>query len=142
MTRTLSILLGSLVLLGFIAVRPPSQAQQTVPDLYQNTSLCDSVLLEFYWEKCSACRNIAPFVDQTESHLKSKGLKVKRLNIYEGNNMALANAFQVNAVPAFFLFGGNKKTIETFPIGSVSGAQLEAKVQAAISKYRTRQKCD
>ena len=141
MSKSFYITLALLVVTALGAVIIPSYAQQKLPTQYKSDSLCDTVLLEFYWEKCSACRNIAPFVDQTESNLKSKGLKVKRINIYEGNNMELAQTFKVNAVPAFFLFGGNQKTIESLPIGSVSGANLENKVDAAIAKYRASKKC-
>jgi thiol-disulfide isomerase/thioredoxin len=141
MSKCLSITLGLFAVIALACVMIPSYAQQKLPAPYQNTSLCDTVLLEFYWEQCGACRKIAPFVDETESALKSKGLKVQRINIYEGNNMELANAFQVKAVPAFFLFGGNKKTIEALPLGRVSSANLQSTVDAAISKYRASKKC-
>ncbi|MFN7310895.1 MAG: thioredoxin family protein [Vampirovibrionales bacterium] len=141
MSKSFYITLALLVVTALGAVIIPSYAHQKLPTQYKSDSLCDTVLLEFYWEKCSACRNIAPFVDQVETNLKSKGLKVKRINIYEGDNMKMAKAFKVNAVPAFFLFGGNQKTIETLPIGSVSGANLENKIDTAISKYRASKKC-
>ncbi len=141
MFKCLSVTLGFFAVIALACVIVPSYAQPKWPAQYPSPSLCDSVLLEFYWQQCSACRNIAPFVDQTESALKSKGLTVKRINIYEGNNMALAKAFQVNAVPAFFLFGGHKKTIEALPLGRVSSANLQSTVDAAISKYRASKKC-
>ncbi len=141
MFKCLSVTLGFFAVIALAFVIMPSYAQQKLPVPYPDASLCDTILLEFYWQQCNACRKIAPFVDQTESALKSKGLTVKRINIYEGNNMELAKAFQVNAVPAFFLYGGNKKTIEALPLGRVSSANLQSTVDAAISKYRASKKC-
>jgi len=141
MFKSFYITLVLFVIMGLGVVVMPSYAQPKLPKQYQSNTLCDTVLLEFYWEQCGACRRIAPFVDQTEANLKSQGLKVKRINIYEGNNMQLAKSFNVNSVPAFFLFGGNKKSIQSLPIGSVSGTNLEKKIDAAISKYRASKKC-
>ncbi len=141
MSKSFYITLALLVLTALGAVIIPSYASPKLPNQYKSDSLCDTILLEFYWEKCGACRNIAPFVDQVEINLKPKGLKVKRINIYEGNNMELANTFKVTSVPAFFLFGGNKKAIESLPLGRVSPTNLQSTVDAAISKYRAFKKC-
>ena len=141
MPKYFYIILSALVLtvLGFLVL--PTYAGQKLPAQYKTASACDTVLLEFYWETCSACRKIAPFVNQAESALKAKGLHVQRINIEQESNQKLIESFNVHAVPAFFLFGGNQKMIQPIPIGSVSGANLQRILEKAVSKYRTATKC-
>ncbi len=60
----------------------------------------DIVLLDFHTQWCSPCRRMAPVIDQLESE-NNKNLKVTRIDL-DANN-ALANSYNVKAVPTFIL---------------------------------------
>jgi thiol-disulfide isomerase/thioredoxin len=127
----------SFMLINYLTV----QAANELPAQFKPVTPCETVLIEFYWDKCSACKAIAPSVDALESSLKGAGLKVKRLEVYDPANTDLNKDFHVKTVPAFFLFGGNGQEIGTFPAGSITGDQLPAAVTEKVNAYKAANKC-
>ena len=67
--------LAGMMLVNFL----PVEAANELPAQFKPGSPCETVLLEFYWDKCGACKDMAPTVDGIETSLGAMGLKVKRL---------------------------------------------------------------
>jgi len=127
----LAVLLGSVLLLGQHA------DARELPAEYTPKSKCDTVLIEFYWDKCSACKQVAPHVATLEKSMASKGTRVETLEIYQGNNGQLARDFGVTAVPTFFLFGSDGKELKAYKAGVFQPADINNEVTA----YRKTHGC-
>jgi thioredoxin-like negative regulator of GroEL len=129
--------LSSVALINYLT----AQAANELPAQFKPATPCETILIEFYWDKCAACKTIEPAVATLENSLRGSGLKVKRLEVYDPANTDINNAFHVKAVPAFFLFGGNGQEIATFPAGSITPEQLPKAVSDKVTAYKTSNKC-
>lgn len=131
---TLSVL-ASLVLLLCLAPLDLAKSEGV-----KSKSACKTVLLYFYWEKCGACRQMAPFVDEAEKALKKEGIKVKRFEVYDPNVTSIVREFQFKTVPAFFLLGESGGKTSKIKIQS-SGQNLKESVLSTASQFRSERGC-
>jgi thiol:disulfide interchange protein len=127
----LAVLLGSLFLLTQVA------HAKELPQAYLPKGKCETVLVEFYWDQCSACKKVAPHVTTFEKSMSSQKMHVEKLEIYKSNNTALARDFGVRAVPTFFLFGGNGKELKAYPAGEFKPDDIST----AVTAYRKANSC-
>ncbi|MFT5492655.1 MAG: thioredoxin 1 [Limisphaerales bacterium] len=89
--------------------------QITASEFEAEVSKCDlPVLVDFYTDQCGPCRMMAPVLEELSAE-ESEHMKVVKINAAE--NMQLASAFGISAVPTFIVFhnGG--------PVGQKSGMQ-------------------
>jgi thiol-disulfide isomerase/thioredoxin len=131
---TLSVL-ASLALLLWLA--PLNQAKS---EGVNAKASCKTVLLYFYWDKCKACQNMTPFVNQAEGAFKKEGIKVKRFEVYDPNNKAIVSQFDFKTVPAFFLLGDSNGKTTAMKV-QASGKNLKETVLSTASQFRTEQGC-
>jgi thiol-disulfide isomerase/thioredoxin len=137
--RTLLAGMGATLLLLNSGI--PVLAKHELPAPYKPATPCESVLLEFHWNKCAACKAIEPYVEELRTRGPAVGLSVKVIDVYAPANTPLNQAFDVNAVPAFFLFGGNGEELGAYMAGSIGGQELPEAVLKQVATYRQSQGC-
>ena len=128
-------LLASLTVL--LCLAPLNQAKS---EAVKSKSTCKTVLLYFYWDKCSACKKMTPFVNQAEGVLKKEGIKVKRFEVYDPNNKVVVSQFDLKSVPAFVLLGESNGKTTAIKFQTI-GKNLKDAVLNTASQFRSEQGC-
>ena len=73
------------------------------------------VLVDFFTEHCNPCRAMTPILQEWENEANGA---IKIVKIDAASEAALASSYQVNAVPAFYLFSKGKCVGQTVGLKS------------------------
>ncbi|RLB75422.1 MAG: thioredoxin [Deltaproteobacteria bacterium] len=86
-----------------------------------------TALVDFWAPWCTPCRMVAPVLEDLA--LKYNGrVKIAKINVDQ--NPVAASRFQVQSIPTLIIFK-NGKAVDRI-IGALPGAQIEARLQAAL----------
>lgn len=87
-------------------------------------------VVDFRAERCGPCRMLGPILDELAQDNEGKPVRICKVNVEE--NPALAQTFQVSAIPAVFLIQWGK------PVDMIAGANpknvYQDKIDALLSK--------
>jgi len=85
------------------------------------------VLVDFWAPWCAPCRMVGPIVEEMAEDMKDT-IKVCKVNIDE--NQAVAQTYDVRAIPTLILFVGGKAAARI--VGVRPRADIEKEIQAAL----------
>jgi thioredoxin len=70
----------------------------------------NNVFIEFYASWCSACRQSAPTFKKFASEWKNENVKIGKIDV--DKNSKIANQFEINGIPTFYIFTKDGKREE------------------------------
>lgn len=85
------------------------------------------VLVDFWAPWCAPCRMVGPVVEELAEDMKET-IKVCKVNI--DNNPAVAQTYDVRAIPTLILYVGGKAAARL--VGVRPRADIEREIQAAL----------
>jgi thioredoxin 1 len=109
---------------------------QSVSDSNFQTEVLDQeqpVLVDFYTQSCSHCKNMAPVLGQVAQQY-SGTLKVVKMDVMD--NPLIAHKYDISGVPAFILFDRGS-AVESF-VGEMSKNRLLSRIRPHLTTTKER----
>jgi len=87
------------------------------------------VLIQFYSDRCIACRAMEPVMKEIIRECDGKGIKIEQLNVSDPNVRRMASRFHIRGVPTFVFFDELGREY-----ARLIGIQSKSKIKRLINK--------